>query len=220
MSPPEPAPPAEASSIVTRPLWLVTIAYVLYWLQLLGHEAGHALGRILFTGDADLTRRWPLRVQIATFGGGPLFTFALMGVAVAVAMRARSARARMIAVIVGLTAASRSVSIVPKSVAGMPTDERALSQFLGVPYLLIAGSSWSSLSSSCARSWWRSPQTRGDGHSPGSSSLSSSPSSPRSPSGRPSASRSGTSGVRGRPSLNTLFSPHEAPRHTPPRPGG
>ena len=138
MSPPNP-PPAEAASVVTRPLWLATITYVLYWLQLLGHEAGHSIGRILFTGDADLTKRWPLRVQIATFGGGPLFTFALMGVAVAVAMRARSARVRMIAVIAGIAAASRTVSIVPLIVAGMPTDERALSQLLGVPYLLIGG---------------------------------------------------------------------------------
>ena len=117
-------------------LTLVLLGFVVFWLQLLGHEAAHEIGRDLFTGSDDLTRRWPRRVQVAYFAAGPLFTLLLLAAA-ALAARVQDRRVQPIAVALALSTASRFAFIIPGSVLGLASDEHALSGLLHLPPLLL-----------------------------------------------------------------------------------
>lgn len=112
---------------------LFTTAFGAFWVQLLGHEAAHALGRDLFVGDADLAVHWPRRVQIAYFAGGPVFTLLLVALAAALALRLRTSRGRMVAASVGLSAASRSAWTALAGLLGRPHDELTVARLLGFP---------------------------------------------------------------------------------------
>ena len=118
------------------PLALVLLGFIVFWLQLLGHEAAHEVGRDLFTGSADLTRRWPRRVQVAYFAGGPLFTLFLLAAA-ALAARVQDRRLRPVAVAVALSAASRFAFIIPGTALGLASDEHALGGLLHLPLPLL-----------------------------------------------------------------------------------
>ena len=118
------------------PLALVLLAFVVFWLQLLGHEAAHDLARDLFAGSADLTGRWPRRVQVAYFAGGPLFTLFLLAAA-ALGARSQHRWLQPVAMALALSTASRFAFIIPGTVLGLASDERALSRLLHLPLTLL-----------------------------------------------------------------------------------
>lgn len=69
--------------------------------------------------------------------GGPLFTLLLVGSSAAAASFTHSARTRTIAAALCTAAVVRILIVGPRTLLGLPTDERALGQFLDVaPQLL------------------------------------------------------------------------------------